>query len=585
MWLLHVYTRKLTEYVPGKAPSYAILSHTWGKDEVTFQDLSSQDYRHPKGYSKIEGCCRQAAKDGLQYVWIDTCCINKSSSAELTEGINSMFQWYKKSAVCYVYLSDVSTEDDPFKESSEFRRSRWFSRGWTLQELLAPTSLAFFDKSWNEAPTGRLNRPLGQDPSWFSNFDHDLKRPSLLGLLYDITGIPRNVLSTGDFSQFCAAARLAWAADRETTRVEDRAYSLLGLLEVNMSLLYGEGNKAFLRLQEEVIKSRDDDSLLAWGYRLFSKEKSTIYAESVLAESPFYFKNCHSFQELKSEEAVPGILQTTSHSAMTSIGMQMARFTHSIDSRNEVFIAILRCHLDINMSRSHLVIPLVRNEGGITTHFSRAPGSVPFLIHESKLFPHLNVNSWKRWRNWRSWRSPSWELLAPIYIRASPTTKPPLLRLKSREGYTTTNLYIDEVLSAGYEVASFYPPWISRMTGSRSCLELPLGKPGPTRFMVIFWRPKGIKLSGNLFFAVDIGLDASHVGIMNQGTALEYLMGRSRSRSRSLEVDMGLNDIQQETLELNVATSDGRVRCVDYISLQHTSQGIRIKCSVTRIHC
>ncbi|KAF3058392.1 Vegetative incompatibility protein HET-E-1 [Daldinia childiae] len=264
MRLLHVHTRRLEEFNGDSIPPYAILSHTWSKHEITFQDLSKWGRKILDGYAKIEGCCRQAAKDGLHYVWIDTCCIDKSSSAELSEGINSMFQWYKRSTVCYVYLADVSAEDDPFELSSEFRRSRWFTRGWTLQELLGPMELIFFDKTWNQVRIGRLIRAAN------SLRDQDLNAPfcqrkylnrlGLLALLSEITNIPKKALDTGNFSKFCAAARLAWAANRKTTRVEDMAYSLLGLLEVNMPLLYGEGDKAFLRLQEEIIKSRNDDS-------------------------------------------------------------------------------------------------------------------------------------------------------------------------------------------------------------------------------------------------------------------------------------------------------------------------------------
>ncbi|KAK6951337.1 hypothetical protein Daesc_007871 [Daldinia eschscholtzii] len=294
MRLLHVHSRKLEEFNGESIPPYAIL------------DLSKWGHKILDGYTKVEGCCRRAAKDGLSYVWIDTCCIDKSSSAELSEGINSMFQWYKRSAVCYVYLSDVSADDDPFEVSSEFRRSRWFTRGWTLQELLAPMELVFFDTVWNEIRIGRLIRalhtPRSPNTNALTRQEKYLNRLGLLTLLSDITNIPKKALDTGDFSKFCAAARLAWAAKRKTTRIEDVAYSLLGLLEVNMPLLYGEGEKAFLRLQEEIIKSRNDDSLLAWGYRLNPKELPKIHSSSVLARSPSDFSHCHNFQNLEIDD-------------------------------------------------------------------------------------------------------------------------------------------------------------------------------------------------------------------------------------------------------------------------------------------
>jgi hypothetical protein len=144
MRLINVESRKLEEFISETAPPYAILSHTWETEEVTFSDYQSCKFEHLKGYQKINYTCKQAAKHGIDHVWVDTCAIDKSSSAELSEAINSMFQWYKQSKFCYVYLSDV--RKDHFH--SDFGQARWFTRGWTLQELLAPTELQFFDKDW-----------------------------------------------------------------------------------------------------------------------------------------------------------------------------------------------------------------------------------------------------------------------------------------------------------------------------------------------------------------------------------------------------------------------------------------------------
>jgi hypothetical protein len=142
----------LNRFTGNNIPSYAILSHTWEADdqEVTFHDLMNHLGISKKGYRKIQFCGEQAKRDGLQYFWVDSCCIDKSSSAELQEAINSMFRWYRDAAKCYVYLSDVSTGKHSW--SSErlwevgFRQSRWFTRGWTLQELLAPRSVEFFSQ-------------------------------------------------------------------------------------------------------------------------------------------------------------------------------------------------------------------------------------------------------------------------------------------------------------------------------------------------------------------------------------------------------------------------------------------------------
>ncbi|KAI0881817.1 HET-domain-containing protein [Annulohypoxylon maeteangense] len=586
MRLLQVHTRQLEEFNGQPAPPYAILSHTWQKHEITFRDISNPDHTSYEQYTKIDGCCRQAAKDGLDYVWIDTCCIDKSSSAELSEGINSMFRWYRQSRICYIYLSDVSADDDPFSDDSEFRNSRWFRRGWTLQELLAPMELIFFDSLWNELNIGRINRSLEPNRAQnlqaaFTHQEHYLNRLGLLYLLSEITNIPRIALDSGDFSQFCAAARLAWAADRETTRVEDRAYSLLGLLEVNMPLLYGEGNKAFTRLQEEVIKSRDDDSLLAWGYRLTPKTQPRLHADPVLAQSPSDFKHCHSFQKLQTEETSPDVPLTTTHSAMTNIGMQMAIPLRPIDSKNRVFIAILRCLIPGTFDhRNHLVLPLVRTKGGDKNHYSRAPGSPPFLIRREKLFSLINNSKLLFTLS----RVPAlWKLFitkptsTPIYLRES-TPMPPLSttwRLSKRKECETIGLHIEEVISAGYEIISFYPPWITRRMDYGNCLDLRLGSSVPAKFILIFSRP-GETENGRLSFAICISPKARRMTRVKHRSALEFLM----EQSRGLEVDMNHHGIQHENLELGEEDSGGHVRRIHSIWFDYMFGDVRVKCKV-----
>jgi len=218
-------------------PRYAILSHTWGDDEeeVTFKDLKKGSGKKKSGYKKIQFCGAQASRDGLQYFWVDTCCINKSDLTELSEAINSMFRWYKKAAKCYVYLSDVSAIGlDPIDESLQlwepaFRNSRWFTRGWTLQELIAPPSVEFFCSH---------GRRLGD-------------KKELEQQLVEITGIPALALRGTSLSEFPVNERMSWAETRMTHRAEDKAYSLLGIFDICMPLLYGEGwEKAFIRIRE-----------------------------------------------------------------------------------------------------------------------------------------------------------------------------------------------------------------------------------------------------------------------------------------------------------------------------------------------
>ena len=310
-------------FADDSTPKYAILSHTWGKEGVTFQDFKDlPSIQHKEGWSKIENAVRLTQEDGLDYLWVDTCCIDKTSSAELQEAINSMYRWYEDSAVCYAFLRDLrcprmtdswfipdsvsaqvtrhqspasqesqstldefSDSSDPeiitdaiIKDGTERARdnallndeffsekqatkqivepktpssslskhlthSRWFTRGWTLQELVAPRAIRFFDRDYK-----------------FVGEKGELSETIMLR-----TGIDDLLLKGHGFmSRFSVAQRMSWAAGRQTSRIEDRAYSLLGIFGVNMPMIYGEGANAFERLQEEIIKASDDDSIFAW---------------------------------------------------------------------------------------------------------------------------------------------------------------------------------------------------------------------------------------------------------------------------------------------------------------------------------
>lgn len=224
-----------------RIPPYAILSHTWGDvdQEVTFKDLAENTGENKEGYCKIRFCAAQAAHDKLQHFWIDTCCIDKTSSAELSEAITSMFRWYCNSKVCYVYMSDVSKDnsrgnDGSPKWKSEFRRSRWFQRGWTLQELIAPSSLWFFSCDGEK---------LGD-------------KVTLKQEIYEITGIPARALEGAPLAEFSPADRWSWAKNRQTMRDEDQAYCLVGIFGISMTLQYGEGKEeAIKRLKRKIVKS------------------------------------------------------------------------------------------------------------------------------------------------------------------------------------------------------------------------------------------------------------------------------------------------------------------------------------------
>ncbi|KAI8715995.1 HET domain-containing protein [Fusarium sp. LHS14.1] len=250
------------ESCTGSIPKYAILSHRWAtnpQDEVTFEDMTMriEIAREKSGFEKIRGCCAQALRDGLHWVWIDTCCIDKRNSAELSEAINSMYSWYEKSEICYAYLEDVYI---PAEDEEEFRKSSWFTRGWTLQELIAPAEVQFFTTNWVK---------IGN-------------KSGLASTLAEITGVTELALVNGVHAYKASIAeKMSWGAYRKTTRVEDRAYSLMGIFGVTMPTLYGEGHYAFARLQQEIMRISHDHSIFAW-------QRKSLTA-GLLAESPDEF--------------------------------------------------------------------------------------------------------------------------------------------------------------------------------------------------------------------------------------------------------------------------------------------------------
>ena len=253
----------LTKDLIGDAiPKYAILSHTWGVDteEVTFKDMMDGTGEVKSGYKKIRFCGEQATHDGLKYFWVDTCCIDKSSSAELAEAINSMFQWYSRAVKCYAYLSDVSVPDHDEGQLTwepAFRNSRWFTRGWTLQELIAPPSVEFFSSN---------SKRLGD-------------RTSLVRQIHEITGINSRVLQGVSLNTFSSDERFSWAAKRQTTRKEDKAYCLLGIFGIYLPPIYGEGDNAFNRLRSEIAKASTGKS-----FTLLSVNQSEVACSSLISQ-------------------------------------------------------------------------------------------------------------------------------------------------------------------------------------------------------------------------------------------------------------------------------------------------------------
>jgi len=270
-------------------PPYAILSHTWGVDteEVTFDDLMNGTGKNKPGYKKIRLCGEQARQDDLQYFWIDTCCIDKANKAELSLAINSMFRWYRNAARCYVYLSDVSSpsssssESNPQQLEPHFGKSKWFTRGWTLQELLAPTSLEFFSQEWKR---------LGD-------------RISLNQYINEATGIPDSALQGVLLSQFSDKDRFFWMEHRQTKVEEDKVYALLGIFDVSIHLNYGEGQKRALeRLQKEIdrVKRCIQDLRLTDPYD--DKKRIEDAKGGLLTDSYYWILENPDFQQWRNDQ-------------------------------------------------------------------------------------------------------------------------------------------------------------------------------------------------------------------------------------------------------------------------------------------
>lgn len=366
MRLLNTKSLEFGEFFDIEIPKYAILSHRWGENEVLYKEFRKGKASEGPGLNKIRESCALAAKHGLEWIWIDTCCIDKRSSAELSEAINSMYKWYKQSAVCYVYLADVCYSpsdvsilrdiqdrslnhpqviydygDGPpafstFHEwnalKQEFRNSSWFSRGWTLQELLAPRDINFFDKRWT--------------------FIGD--RQQLKDDISEITDIAIDYLSYFYHRFASIAQKMSWASRRKTSRGEDLAYCLLGLFDINMPLLYGEGaEKAFYRLQAEILKSSTDETIFAW-------TSPFPQFQGLLAAHPRCFAD--------SGDIIPNTDHTNIRPpyTITNRGLQMSIPSGDVLLDGTLTIR-LRCHYDL--MEKDLVLHLFMHQGAYVRIF------------------------------------------------------------------------------------------------------------------------------------------------------------------------------------------------------------------------
>lgn len=379
MYLLNVSSLALESFLEDAAPPYAILSHTWEQNaEVSFQDIQNLDSaKKKKGFAKILSTAKKAEDDGLDFVWIDTCCIEKSSSSELQEAINSMFRWYARANVCYVYLSDVSgrpsdTSLDKWIESvisgdyltNTLAKAVWMSRGWCLQELIAPEHVKFYAQDWSY---------LGE-------------KSEMLDQISAITNIDVSILDhTSPLSSVSIAKRMSWAANRRTSRVEDQAYCLLGIFEVSMPMLYGEGTRAFIRLQEEIVRTSNDQSIFAWGVSAASGE---VRNKTLLAESPADFASCYNITIW----GRPGSHEMTNRGLRITLPLLRIPKQGPVDSRSEDldYLGILNCRFSDDL-RGTLALRLTKeaNSDVFNVAFRGNESAVGTETAESVLFTRL----------------------------------------------------------------------------------------------------------------------------------------------------------------------------------------------------
>lgn len=333
---------------PQQLVVYAILSHTWGEEEVTYSDIQNlESALKLAGFAKLESACALAFSQGYEFIWIDTCCIDKTSSAELSEAINSMYRWYEEADICYAYLADVEIGANWRVSASGtelFAKSRWFERGWTLQELIAPVDVEFYSRTW-----------------LFLGSKSNLQKE-----LHEVTHIDQFVLGGGIPACISVSRRLYWASHRKTTREEDEAYCLLGLFGVHLPPIYGEGReKAFLRLQESILKSTDDQSIFAWGV-VHTEKSASDYRDghllAMLAQTLWDFRESFEISPNATVKKWRNFATTTSAGLSTKfmisekIGPDGMRYDAGVEVSHNRYII-----LDCQFGPTPLTFPAIRS--------------------------------------------------------------------------------------------------------------------------------------------------------------------------------------------------------------------------------
>lgn len=324
MHLINTETLQLETFTSENDTKYIILSHRWQEDEVLYEDMTDLSSCTKLGVNKLKAFCKLAREKGYDHAWVDTCCIDKKSSAELAEAINSMYRYYECTEMCVAYLCDVEcyAVDDP-EFGKSFRSSVWFTRCWTLQELIAPRVLEFYSSSW-----GFMSNKL-----------------DLLELISDITSIHLEVLDDPSLvASYSVAQRMSWASHRTATRTEDIAYSLMGLFDVNMPTLYGEGPRAFIRLQEEILHYSDDETIFVW----VDSNRDSDYTNGLLAKSPADFSICREITATRLHDREQPL-------TLTNRGIAGSLIMIETSKRSFTFSAILNASIKAPQRSEHFV--------------------------------------------------------------------------------------------------------------------------------------------------------------------------------------------------------------------------------------
>lgn len=495
MQLVNTLSLDLQDFALQEIPPYAILSHTWSEDEVTFQDMASESPNRTlkKGYVKILETCRLARESNIKYAWVDTCCIDKSSSAELTESINSMFGYYQRAKICFAHLEDLPLG------SMDIGSCRWFTRGWTLQELLAPTEIEFFNKAW---------KPVGS-------------KSSLIEAIHQATRIPGSALTQEyELQTFCVAERMSWAAKRKTTRSEDIAYSLLGIFDVNMPLIYGEGEKAFLRLQEEILKRKNDLTVLACEPNHVQKlNEAANYGMDLLGQSPAAFSRSQGIQR---PLQFPDLSVTNKGLRISSdIAIRSLRSTQSFD-----FLGIFLGFGKHDDERC-IFLPLRKIGPGL---FCRRQNESLFMVD-----------------GLTAMNSPTWENSKDFYIT--------MTNIEKRTAEIRREFAIYAPFLEGFSLAEFAPERLYEPTDGAFLLPRVTNNPSFPMVLAMYYKATGLSHADPILILCN-----NETGVPRVGVVLTTSMKNARNLifdAKRREDSVSWNDFEDALIDIKWWEQDG----------------------------